>query len=991
MTRLARVWRVAQQRWLHAGGVLLLLASSMPRSACQALRFLHEQSWSVEDGLPQSSVHRVLQSSDGYLWIATEGGVARFDGLSFTVFRRETEPAFASDDVCCLAQDGEGSLWFGTADGVVRLREGRMQHFGEADGLPSASIVALAATRDGGLLVLTTAGLGRWSGSRFVALPMPAMPRLIALEPARDGGAWLLSEDGLAKLRDGRVQAVTLPKPREPAVLAGVAEGPRGELWLRSAKGVVAYANGVEREWRVGRELPGRRVESMTVDRAGRAWVGTNDALVTLDAGSDGVTAIGALNGNAVLDTIEDREGNRWIGTETGGLHLLRQMKFRSEPGLAGKAVTSVVQARDGAVWAGTREDGLRRIRGDTTDEPVKVSELTSPVVLSLAPGERGSVWVGTPDGLNHVEASGAVRRITAADGLPDEFVRSLLAGRDGSVWAGTRRGLAHVTGTRTETVTKADGLGGDLIGTLLETAAKGDVPAGLWISTSGGLSLLSRGAIRTFTARDGLDGQIVTGMAQDEAGGLWVATQTGGLSRYAGGRFMAVRGLALGETIDGIASDGVGYLWVRGARGVRRIAFAALTRCMGSSGPCDLTVERFGVADGMPSEESVAGGAPALWRTTNGEIWIATRRGLAIADAAHLPMNRVPPPVALERFLVDDAAMPVAGAPLAIAFGHARFTIEYAGLSYTVPSKVRYRFQLEGFDREWTNAGARRSATYTNLPPKSYRFRVQAMNNDGVWSEPGAELAFRIVPPFYRRWWFALAMLLLLAGLAVALYRLRLRRLERQFDAVLGERNRIAREIHDTLAQDFVGVSIQLELVSQLLGRTKTEAALAQIERTRRLVRDGLADARQSIWELRANTATDSLPTRLRAAVQRYRTETTTVQLRIGGAYRALGVRVEDEVLRVAQEALSNVDRHAHATEIAIELTYGADALRLAVRDNGHGFPADAGSLPEGHYGVRGMRERAAGMGGRLEIESAPGEGTTVMLQAPIAAATER
>ena len=974
-------------RLRRAMAVLLLGWACLPAFAV-SWQFLRQQSWSIEDGLPQSSVHRILQSRDGYLWLATEGGAARFDGVTFTVYRHENEPAFTSDDLCCLAEGGDGSLWFGTADGLVRLRDGRFQRFGEGDGLPSSSITSVAADSDGGLVVLTTAGPAWWSDGHFRAWPSGETQRIISVASARDGGVWLLSETGLARADHGRIEDVELTLPAAFGALTGMAEGPGGDLWLRSASGVFVRARGGLREWRMGRELPGGRVESLSVDREGTAWVGMNDALVTVRAvpATPGVETV--LRGNAFLDTVEDMEGNRWIGTDAAGLQILRELKFRSEPGLAGKAVTAVTQASDGAVWAGTREDGLRRVRSDAADDPVQPGHLTSPVILSLAPGSEGSVWVGTPDGLNHVEANGSVRRVTLGDGLPDEFVRSLLADRAGSLWIGTRRGLAHLHGGHIETLTKADGLGGDLIGTLLQTEASEDVPAGLWIGTSGGLSLLRGGRITTYTARDGLQGQIVTGMAQDDHGSLWVATQEGRLSRFRGGRFLTVAGFAPEESIEGVAVDGRGFLWVREARGVERVSVADLTRCAGRTGACDLPVARYGVADGMPSEEVVAGGSPSLWRTSDGELWFATRRGLAIADAAHLPLNTVPPPVVLERFVVDDLTWPVTGSPLAIPFGRRRFTIEYAGLSYTVPSKVRYRFMLEGFDREWTNAGTRRSATYTNLPPRSYRFRVQAMNNDGVWNRSGAELAFRIVPPFYRRWWFALAVVLIATALAAALYRLRLRRLKRQFDAVLGERNRIAREIHDTLAQDFVGVSIHLELVSQLLGQAKVEPALAQIERTQALVRGGLTDARQSIWELRANTAQDSLPTRLRTVVERHRTGGAAVHLRIGGAYRPLDAKVENETLRVTQEALSNVERHADATEVTVELMYGSDAVVLAVRDNGRGFLQAAALLPPGHYGVRGMQERAAGLGGRLDVTSEPGRGTDVVLHVPIATA---
>jgi len=346
--------------------------------------------------------------------------------------------------------------------------------------------------------------------------------------------------------------------------------------------------------------------------------------------------------------------------------------------------------------------------------------------------------------------------------------------------------------------------------------------------------------------------------------------------------------------------------------------------------------------------------------------------------------------PVVFERLLVDDAAVTLDGGAVAIPYGRSRLTMEYAGLAFAVPAKTRYRFQLEGFDRDWTEAGTRRTATYTNLPPGSYWFRVQALNGSTVWSEAGAgaELRFQIVPPFYRRWWFWLLMVVVVTLAGVGLYQLRLRRLRAQFDAVLGERNRMAREIHDTLAQDFVGVSVQLDLVTQLLKMDKVAAARTQVERTRELVTAGLAEARRSIWELRANTAADSLPTRLGKVVERYSGAATDVQLGIGGMYRELGERVEGEVLRVAQEALSNVERHAGAVTVRVRLEYGEDMLTLSIVDDGRGFEVEAAARLAGHFGLQGMRERAAVSGGALTLTSAPGDGTTVLLRVPMAKA---
>jgi signal transduction histidine kinase len=339
-----------------------------------------------------------------------------------------------------------------------------------------------------------------------------------------------------------------------------------------------------------------------------------------------------------------------------------------------------------------------------------------------------------------------------------------------------------------------------------------------------------------------------------------------------------------------------------------------------------------------------------------------------------------------LQRFSVDDLSERIGPASIDIPFGHGRFTMEYAGLSFTAPSEVRYRFRLQGFDKDWTDAGNRRSATYTNLTPGSYIFRVQARNNDGVWNLTGAELRFRIIPPIYRRWWFVLLSLLVLLALLAGMYLLRLRRLQGEFDAVLAERNRMAREIHDTLTQDFVGASLQLDLIAQHLRRDKVELALDQVKRTRQLVSEGLEEARRSIWELRVNHSQDSLPTRLTKIVQRDTFSAINPRLHLGGAYRAVDPRVERELLRIAQEALSNVLHHARSVETSVELHYSSDMLMLTIEDNGIGFIVNEASARTGHYGLLGMKERAATIDGTLEVKSEPGRGTKVTLRVPIA-----
>jgi signal transduction histidine kinase len=381
--------------------------------------------------------------------------------------------------------------------------------------------------------------------------------------------------------------------------------------------------------------------------------------------------------------------------------------------------------------------------------------------------------------------------------------------------------------------------------------------------------------------------------------------------------------------------------------------------------------------------------------------LWFATLDGVSFIDPAHAPENRVPPPVEIEKVLVDDQVRSLHG-ELTIKPGANRLEFRYAGLSFVAPQKVVYRYQLEGFDRGWIEAGTRRAAFYTNLPPGSYRFRVQAANNDGVWNTTGPAFGLRLMPHYYQTWWFYSALALALLVLGYLVYRWRVLEVEAQWAAVLRERGRIAREIHDTLAQGFVGVSVQLELVARLLAGSREatpkpdlepalEPVVEQLDQARALVRASLADARTSIWDLRSGATgspdqPEDLPSRLRRSCTRIAGGSSTkVYLQVKGTYRPVSQKIEEELLRIGQEAVANAIRHASATRIDVQLIYEASRVSLRVEDDGRGFtPATDG--PEGHYGIRGMQERASEIDGALSLESTVGEGTRVSVEAPLA-----
>src|SRR2546421_4229189 len=387
-----------------------------------------------------------------------------------------------------------------------------------------------------------------------------------------------------------------------------------------------------------------------------------------------------------------------------------------------------------------------------------------------------------------------------------------------------------------------------------------------------------------------------------------------------------------------------------------------------------------------MITQECSGGVRPADWRSADGKLWFSTIKGLAMIDPEKIKLNDQPPPVAIEQIRVDDD--PIAPAQtIELAPGKSRLDFYYTALSFVAPEKDRFKYKLEGFDGDWIDGGTRRVAYYTNLRPGRYKFRVIASNNDGLWSPTGATFDLYLRPYFYQTYWFYALCALLLAILAWQLYRFRLKRIESQFAAVLQERNRIAREIHDNLAQEMLGVSVQLELVARTLPAS-AELARTHLDRVRVLVRHGIAEARRYVWDLRSQALDkNDLPTALSETARRLTAETAVqAKVEVSGTFRPLSQLIEGNLLRIGQEAINNAVRHGQPQNILVNLKFDARRVQLSVRDDGLGFDHKLSANGDGkHFGLVGMQERAAQIGGTLKINSRADEGTEVLVDVPI------
>lgn len=977
----ARHW--SSFSWLLLVVVLLLFVR--PVFALDPKRDLNEfgnQVWLTENGLPQNTIQAITQTHDGYIWIGTQEGLARFNGVSFVVFDKDNTPSLKSNDIRALSEDRNGTLWIGTSYGLVKMMNGAFTSFTTAEGLPDNSVAALATGPDGTVWIATSSGLARYSRDSLARVS-GAVDDIQAVFVDRSGVTWIGTTDGIKSLKDD-----TLVETRPGRELAGrsvsaIIQDQAGRLWFGTDTGLIAYDREQSISFSTTNGLPDNHINYLASDREGCVWVGTSGGLVRIRFEGQSVFATASgLSSNLVLSVFEDGEGSLWIGTESGGLNLLRDKKFTTfttKDGLGSDLVKAVFQDKTGAVWMGTNGGGLSVLKdGRVTNFSTK-DGMSSNVVLSLFGDDKGTIWVGTPDGLNEFR-DGRFTTLTVAEGLSSDFVRSIYVDRSGNVWVGTRNGLTRIRNGEFTRFTTKDGLADDFVGAIFE-----DSKGALWIGTRAGLSELNAGRFINFTSKEGLSSDVITSLHEDADKNIWIGTNGGGLNRLRDGRIVsyATRNGLLDNVIYRILEDAQHNLWFSSPKGIFQISLNDLNEF--ADGRIQYVNSRsYGTSDGMLTRECSGGGYPAGWRGIDGRLWFSTIKGIAMIDPANTQFNKQAPPVAIEQLRIDDKPF-ASDSGIQLSPATARLEFYYAALSFVAPDKVRFKYKLEGFDPEWIDAGTKRSASYTNLRPGNYTFRVIAANNDGVWNQQGASIQFYLRPHFYQTYWFYGLLILFTAFVVWQIYQLRVRRIRAQFDAVLAERTRIARDIHDNLAQEMLGISVQLEVVARTMP-PGADVAKGHLDRVRMLVRHGIAEARRYVWDLRSQALDHAdLPTALTDTARRLTASVPVeAQVEVSGVFRPLPRSVEENLLRIAQEAINNAVTHSHSDHVVVKLTFDINQVQLSVRDDGRGFDPSAGEK-NGHFGLVGMHERAERIGGILKIVSSDAAGTEILVNVPL------
>jgi ligand-binding sensor domain-containing protein/signal transduction histidine kinase len=783
--------RPVRGRWLVL--VLALLPALLGPAPAAALnpdlavtQYAH-RAWLADqtDGsLPQNFVFAILQTRDGYLWIGTQEGLARFDGVRFTVFNTRNTPALRHNDIWKLLEDRDGNLWIGTSGGgLTRYRDGAFTNYGREQGLSSDHVQALWQDAQGALWIGTRGGgLNRFHDGKFTVYTVKdglSHDTVYALGGDAAGNLWIGTDGGgLNQLRDGKFTAYTTRQGLPHDTVYAIHPDADGSVWVGTGGGLGRLQGERFTTYRMRDGLSNDNVRAIHRDRAGNLWLGTDGG--GLNRYSHGrfaaFTSKLGLSSDSVGAIYEDREGSLWVGTDAGGLNRLKDSKFvgfGAPEGLANENARAILEDRDGALWVGTFGGLFRfhegRFRAFTTKDG-----LANDVVLSLAQTREGDLWAGTLGGGLSRYRNGRFTRYSKAEGLTNDTVLSLLEDRHGTLWAGTRSGGLHrFENGRFQAFTTADGLTSNDIRYLLESA-----DGGLWIGTrGGGLNRYRDGKFTALTQAQGLSNDLVLSIHEDAAGTLWIGTFGGGLNRYRDGRFTSYttkEGL-LDDVVFQILEDSSGHLWLSSNHGISRIRKHELEEVAAGRATA-VRPTSYGLADGMRSNECNGAHQPAGWKTRAGQLWFPTIKGIVAIDPDKIPRNAEPPPVVLEQVLVNGKPVAAAG-EIELPPGRQTLEFRYAALSFLAPERVQFRHKLEGFDEDWVENGTRREAHYTNIPPGRYTFRVRASNNDGVWNEAGASQTLYLEPLFWQRRSFYLVYLLALAAAGYAGMRLQRRR----------------------------------------------------------------------------------------------------------------------------------------------------------------------------------------------------------------------
>jgi len=982
-------------------------------------------SWKIRDGFSKGFIYSIAQTPDGYLWLSTGFGLLRFDGVRTLPWEPPAGEHLPSSIIRHLLTARDGRLWIGTDGGLTSWRGGKLSRYPEVVG---RAVSALFEDREGtiwvGMLGTPAGRLCAIRGGRVQCYGEDGSlgQGVASLYEDNGGNLWVGAETGLWRWKPGPAKLYRALEPEN--LISSLLEDAQGALLIATPSGIRQLVDGKAESY----PLPGFGLQfkphALLPDREGGLWIGTDRGLLHVHQGrTDVFTQADGLSGDFITRLFEDREGNIWVAT-SDGLDRFRDFAvptISAKHGLPSSTVWSVLVARDGSVWFGSSDgldrlnngrftiyrkrnaqgvDGAKREKSGALSSVRQIADSGFPdgTLQSIFQDDRERIWVSATRGVAYFENGTFI----PASAVPGGLVSSIVEDSAGNLWISNKtQGLFHLLEDNKVEQIPWDRLGGKGYAYALFPDL---VRGGLWIGFfQGGVTYFKDGQVRaSYAVANGLGEGRVTDLQLDRDGTLWAATQ-GGLSRVKGGRVATLtskNGLPC-DDVHWVMEDDVHSAWLYMTCGLVRIARTDLD-AWSADPKRKIQPTVFDSSDGIRVRQLTSGFGPQVSKSADGKLWFSPLDGVSVIDPRNLHLNNVPPPVHIEQITADhktywqnlsgDAASAKSKLPPLVR----DLTIDYTALSLVVPEKVRFRYKLEGWDRDWQDAGTRRQAFYTNLGPRKYRFRVMACNNSGLWNEAGDTLDFSIAPAYYQTIWFRSLCVAAFLALLWALYQLRLRQLAREFNAGLearvNERTRIARELHDSLLQGFQGLMFRLQAARDMLpGRAPAEAIEAldiALDRGDKAIAEG----RDTVSDLREPILGDSdIAQALTAlgkelALQSGNGLAPCVRVLLEGKQRELNPMLRDEIYRIAREALRNAFLHARAQKIEAEITYSDSEFLLHIRDDGGGIDPEVANqgARAGHWGLPGMRERAKSFGGKLEVWSEHGAGTEIELSVP-------
>ena len=986
-------WLKRRRRALQGIALMCLVSPAFGLDPNRPLFQYVRENWNTEAKFPGGAVNAIAQTHDGYLWIGTDRGLFRFDGFTFVQVSFSSLVGASTVPILGLLTDASGALWIRVQGlDVLRQKDGKFETVAYGTGPLSSHVTAISKDRNGGVLVSDVIkGTFRFEGenTQRVATPqmLPGSSPVISIAETPEGRIWLGTLGASLFLLQNNANA--------SAATAGNAAFPERKinclLPISNHDLLVGTDNGLYhrndqgyRREALPSSLGNLQILSLLQDRDSNVWVGTDRGLVRINAKGASFSAEKDLRGNGAINVLfEDREGNVWVGG-TSGLGRIRDtvfMTFSSAADPRFENTGPVYGDASGRTWFAPGQGGVYAIK-DAHVQPGSIAVPANDVVYSIA-GRGDEIWVGRQrGGLTHLQwrnGTVASQTFTEADGLAQNSVYAVLESRDGSVWAGTLSGgVSRFHDRRFTTYTAASGLASNTVSSILETR-----DGAMWFATSNGLSSLSNNQWKTYSTRDGLPSAKVNCLFEDSAGVLWSGTSAGLAFLVSGKAQVPPLPDVLRGPIFGIAEDKSGRFWITTSSHVLQVPRGKLLA--GNAGTGD--IREYGPADGLPSSEGVNRNRSVI-SDSEGMIWISVKGGLSVVDPSHLA-SAWPPAIAhVESVMADGMAITPIDS-IHVPAAHKRITFAYTALSLAVPERIRFRYFLEGFDRQWSEPTAAREAVYTNLGPRTYHFHLLASNSYGEWNGSETVVGFEVEPALWQTWWFRSTLAVLLASIVFVFYRLHLHRLTQQlnlrFEERLAERTRIAQELHDTLLQGFLSASMQLHVAEDQLPADSPAKPL--MNRVLTLMGRVIDEGRNAVRGLRSgHDDSDDLSQAFSHVAQELVIQ-QDVDFRVvmEGMPRALHPVIRDEVYRIGRESLVNAFRHSRASRIDVEIDYSTRNLRILVRDNGCGIdPQVLRAGRDGHWGLPGMRERAEKVGAKLRVWSRAAAGTEVELTVP-------